>query len=167
MAVKILGTGSYLPPKVVTNEDLAKELDTSDEWIFSHSGIHSRHIAGPGEGTASMAAEASKAALAAAGVAPSEFDMLVLTTCSSDYLLPVAVGIDALLGQLCKALDIAYADNERFDLIAGLIHVRQLDRCIIGDLLSLDKTCYLRTEIKIKLGIGNRRYCSGYGVSCI
>lgn len=99
MAVKILGTGSYLPPKVVTNEDLAKTLDTSDEWIFSHSGIHSRHIAGPGEGTASMAVEASKAALAAAGVAPSEIDMLVLTTCSSDYLLPAsACLVQAALG---------------------------------------------------------------------
>ena len=99
MAVKILGTGSYLPPKVVTNEDLAKTLDTSDEWIFSHSGIHSRHIAGPEEGTASMAVEASKAALAAAGVAPSEIDMLVLTTCSSDYLLPSsACLVQAALG---------------------------------------------------------------------
>ena len=47
MAVKILGTGSYLPPDVVTNDELAKSLDTSDEWIFSHSGIRARHVAGP------------------------------------------------------------------------------------------------------------------------
>ena len=51
MSIRILGTGSYLPPKVVTNEDLAKKLDTTDEWIFSHTGIHSRHVAGEGEST--------------------------------------------------------------------------------------------------------------------
>ena len=99
MAVKILGTGSYLPPNVVTNEDLAKTLDTSDEWIFSHSGIRSRHVAEPGEGTATMAVEASRAALAAAGVAPSEIDIIVLTTCSSDYMLPSsACLVQAALG---------------------------------------------------------------------
>ena len=99
MAVKILGTGSYLPPNIVTNEDLAKTLDTSDEWIFSHSGIHSRHITGSGEGTATMAVEASRAALAAAGVAASEIDIIVLTTCSSDYLLPSsACLVQAALG---------------------------------------------------------------------
>ena len=59
MAVKILGTGGYLPPRVVTNDELAKSLDTSDEWIFSHSGIHSRHIAGPDENTSSMARQRS------------------------------------------------------------------------------------------------------------
>ena len=88
MAVKILGTGGYLPPRVVTNDELAKSLDTSDEWIFSHSGIHSRHIAGPDENTSSMAVKAGRAALEAAGVDASEIDMIVTATCSGDYLLP-------------------------------------------------------------------------------
>ena len=60
MGIRILGTGSYLPPKVVTNEDIARSLDTSDEWIYSHTGIHSRHVAGKGESTATMAAEAAR-----------------------------------------------------------------------------------------------------------
>lgn len=90
MAVKILGTGSYLPPNVVTNEDLAKTLDTSDEWIFSHSGIHSRHIARAEEGTASMAVEAGRAALEAAGVAAADIDLIVLTTCTPDYTIPAS-----------------------------------------------------------------------------
>ena len=62
MGIKILGTGSYLPPKIVTNGDIAASLDTSDEWIFSHTGIHARHVAGEGETTSSMAAEAARAA---------------------------------------------------------------------------------------------------------
>ena len=90
MAVKILGTGSYLPPNVVTNEDLAKTLDTSDEWIFTHSGIHSRHIAPAGEGTASMAVEAGRIALETAGVAAADIDMIVLTTCTPDYMVPAS-----------------------------------------------------------------------------
>ena len=59
MSIRILGTGSYLPPKVVSNEDLAKRLDTTDEWIYSHTGIHSRHVAGDGESTSTMAAAAA------------------------------------------------------------------------------------------------------------
>ena len=88
MALKILGTGSYLPPNVVTNADLAKTLDTSDEWIFDHSGIHSRHLAGPDESTVTSAVRAGRAALEAAGVAAAEIDMLAVATCSPDYLLP-------------------------------------------------------------------------------
>jgi len=93
MAVKILGTGSYLPPKVVTNEDLAKTLDTSDEWIFSHSGIHSRHIAGADETTSSMASKAGRAALEDAGVDASEIDAIIVATCSPDYLLPSSASL--------------------------------------------------------------------------
>ncbi|MBO7684498.1 MAG: ketoacyl-ACP synthase III [Kiritimatiellae bacterium] len=88
MSLKILGTGSYLPPKVVTNEDLAKTLDTSDEWIFAHSGIHSRHVVGPEGSTSSSAVRAASAALESAGVAASEIDAIVVATCSPDYLLP-------------------------------------------------------------------------------
>ena len=58
MGIKIIGTGSYLPPKVVTNGDIAKVLDTTDEWIYSHTGIRSRHVAEDGECTSTMAAKA-------------------------------------------------------------------------------------------------------------
>ena len=64
MSVRILGTGSYLPPKIVTNDDLSKSLDTSDEWIWSHTGIRSRHIAEAEDCTSTMAAKAAQAALA-------------------------------------------------------------------------------------------------------
>ena len=85
MAIKILGTGSYLPPKVVTNDDLAKTLDTSDEWIYSHTGIHSRHVAEEGECTSTMAAKAGRAAMDAAGVTPEEIGLIVVATSSPDY----------------------------------------------------------------------------------
>ena len=59
MALKILGTGSYLPPQVVTNDDLAKSLETSDDWIFSHTGLHARHRAAEDDGTSPMATKAA------------------------------------------------------------------------------------------------------------
>ena len=85
MSIKILGTGSYLPPRVVTNDDLAKELDTSDEWIFSHTGIHARHIADDDDCTSAMAAKAAHRALDDAGVKPEEIGLIVVATSSPDY----------------------------------------------------------------------------------
>ena len=63
MGARITGTGSWLPARTVSNDEIAATLDTSDEWIFSHTGIKTRHIAGPDESTASMSAEAGRAAL--------------------------------------------------------------------------------------------------------
>jgi len=80
MSVKILGTGSYLPPKVVTNDDLARTLDTSDEWIYSHTGIHSRHVAEADDCTSSMATKAAQRALEAAGVAPADIGLIIVAT---------------------------------------------------------------------------------------
>ena len=85
MILKILGTGSYLPPKIVTNDDLSKQLDTSDEWIFSHTGIHARHIAGDDDCTSTMAVKAAKAAMEAAGVTPEEIGLIIVATSSPDY----------------------------------------------------------------------------------
>ncbi|MBO7721197.1 MAG: ketoacyl-ACP synthase III [Kiritimatiellae bacterium] len=83
--MKILGTGSYLPRKTVTNDDIAESLDTTDEWIFSHTGIKSRHIAGEGESSSTMAAEAARRALAAAGVKPEEIGLVLIATSTPDY----------------------------------------------------------------------------------
>ena len=85
MFVHITGTGSYLPERVVTNAELAEKLDTSDEWIFSHTGIRSRHIGADDESTSSMAVKAARAALASAGVAPEDVGLIVVATSSSDY----------------------------------------------------------------------------------
>ena len=85
MGIRILGTGGYLPPKVVTNNDIAAALDTSDEWIYSHTGIRARHVAEDGETTSTMAAKAAKAALEMAGVVPEDVGLIVLATSSPDY----------------------------------------------------------------------------------
>jgi len=85
MGIRVLGTGSYLPPKVVTNNDIATSLDTSDEWIFTHTGIHARHVAGEGETTSTMAAKAAKAAMESAGVGADEIGLIVLATSTPDY----------------------------------------------------------------------------------
>ena len=100
MGIKILGTGSYLPPKVVTNDDIAKSLDTTDEWIFSHTGIHSRHVAGDGESTATMAAEAARRAMEASGTSPEEIGLIVLATSTPDYnpFPSTACVVQAMLG---------------------------------------------------------------------
>jgi 3-oxoacyl-[acyl-carrier-protein] synthase-3 len=85
MFVHITGTGSYLPARVVTNAELAATLDTTDEWIHSHTGIRSRHIGADDESTSSMAVKAARAALASAGVAPEEVGLIVVATSTSDY----------------------------------------------------------------------------------
>ena len=85
---RIAGTGSYLPEKVLTNADLEKFVDTTDEWIRDRTGIRQRHIAGHGETTGDLAFEAAQRALEAAGVAASEIDLLVLGTTTPDIIFP-------------------------------------------------------------------------------
>src|SRR5690606_30505188 len=84
----IAGTGSYLPEQVVTNADLEKRVDTSDEWIRERTGIRQRHIAADGQTTGDLAFEAASRALAAAGVKASELDLLVLGTTTPDIIFP-------------------------------------------------------------------------------
>jgi 3-oxoacyl-[acyl-carrier-protein] synthase III len=89
----ILGTGSYAPERILTNEDLARMVDTSDEWIRARSGIRERRIAGPQEATSDMAVQAGRRALEDAGVAASEIDLLVVATMTPDYQMPSAACI--------------------------------------------------------------------------
>lgn len=85
---RIIGTGSYLPEKVVTNDDLAKIVETSDEWIRERTGIRQRHMAVEGQTTGDLAFEAATRALAAAGVKPEELDLIVLGTTTPDIIFP-------------------------------------------------------------------------------
>ncbi|WP_149194090.1 beta-ketoacyl-ACP synthase III [Luteimonas suaedae] len=85
---RIAGTGSYLPAKVLTNDDLSKIVDTSDEWIAARTGIRQRHIAADGETTGDLAYHAAVRALQSAGVEPDELDLIVLGTTTPDLVFP-------------------------------------------------------------------------------
>jgi 3-oxoacyl-[acyl-carrier-protein] synthase-3 len=85
---RIAGTGSYLPEKVLTNDDLRQFVDTSDEWITSRTGIRERHVAAEGETTGDLAFHAATRALEAAGVDASEIDLIVLGTTTPDLIFP-------------------------------------------------------------------------------
>ncbi|TMH42023.1 MAG: ketoacyl-ACP synthase III, partial [Betaproteobacteria bacterium] len=105
---RIIGTGSYLPPKVVTNDDLAKQMDTTDEWIRTRTGIRQRHIAEPSQASSDLGVEASRAALAAARIIPQEIDLIIAATATPDYIFPsTACIMQAKLGMKgCAAFDI-------------------------------------------------------------
>jgi len=105
---RIAGTGGYLPPKIVTNDDLAKRMDTTDEWIRTRTGIRQRHIAEPSQGSSDLGVEASRVAIAAARIASEEIDLIIVATATPDYIFPsTACIMQAKLGiKGCAAFDI-------------------------------------------------------------
>ncbi len=109
--ISVVGTGLYVPDRLVTNEDLAKVLDTSDEWIRTRTGIKQRYFAEPGTGAAPLGAEAGRRALAAAKVAPEDIDLVLCATMTPDYIIPS-----------CAALiqrDLKLENAGGFDLMAA------------------------------------------------
>jgi 3-oxoacyl-[acyl-carrier-protein] synthase III len=88
MKSRIIGTGSYLPERVVTNADLEKIMDTSDEWIRERTGIQQRRYAAEGETTVDMAEHAARRAIEAAGIAPADIDLIVFATATPDLVFP-------------------------------------------------------------------------------
>jgi 3-oxoacyl-[acyl-carrier-protein] synthase-3 len=108
---RITGWGSFVPERVLTNFDLEKMVDTSDEWIRTRTGIRERHIAGPGETCSTMSLAAAKQALDVAQLSPSELDLIIVATSSPDYFVPaVASMVQDQLGA---------AKAAAFSLVAG------------------------------------------------
>jgi 3-oxoacyl-[acyl-carrier-protein] synthase-3 len=105
---KIAGTGSYLPKKILKNADFEKMVDTTDEWIFSRTGIRERHIAAKGEHTSDLALEAAKNAIASAGIAAGDIDLIIVATTTPDKIFPsVATMVQRKLDVAgCPAFDI-------------------------------------------------------------
>jgi 3-oxoacyl-[acyl-carrier-protein] synthase-3 len=131
----IIGTGSYLPQTVLTNDDLAARLDTSNDWIVERTGIRRRHIAAEGEFTSDLGTEAAKRALAAAGLTPADIDLIIVATATPDQTFPaVATVIQHKLGMIHGvAFDVAavcsgflYALTVADALLAGGAHNRAL-----------------------------------------
>ena len=85
---RIAGTGSYLPAHIMTNADLEKRVETTDDWIFSRTGIRERHIAAENEKTSDLALAAARAALDAAGIEPNQIDLIVVATTTPDFVFP-------------------------------------------------------------------------------
>jgi 3-oxoacyl-[acyl-carrier-protein] synthase-3 len=109
---RILGTGHYLPQKVLTNLDLEKIVETTDHWITTRTGIRQRHVAAPDEATSDMATKAARHALEAAGLAPTDLDMIIIGTISPDLQLPsTAMFVQRNLGTRpeCPGFDLAAA----------------------------------------------------------
>jgi 3-oxoacyl-[acyl-carrier-protein] synthase-3 len=104
---RIAGVGGFLPPRVVTNNELAQRLDTSDAWIRERTGIAQRHIADPSQGSSDLALEASRRALDAAGIDASAIDLIIVATSTPDYIFPSsACLLQAKLGvKNCPAFD--------------------------------------------------------------
>ena len=103
---RIIGTGSYLPPKIITNSELEKTLDTSDEWITGRTGIKERSVV-DGESTCDLALEASKKALEMAEISASEIDLIILATTTPDKIFPAtATMLQNRIGANCPAFDL-------------------------------------------------------------
>ena len=105
---KIAGTGSYLPAKILSNKDLETMVDTTDEWIFTRTGIRERHIVAPSEFTSDLALEAAKNAIAAANINAEDVDLIIVATTTPDKIFPsVATMLQRKLGIAgCPAFDI-------------------------------------------------------------
>lgn len=110
-SAKIIGTGSYLPEKILTNKDLESMVDTSDEWIFARTGIKQRHVVAEHESAASMAEIAAQRALEAAGLSASELDLIIVGTSSPDRIFPSTACIvqNRLGAPECAAFDVQAA----------------------------------------------------------
>ena len=149
---RILGLGTYVPPRVVTNHDLSQQMETSHEWIVERSGIEERHWVDADEGTYTMGVKAARAAMADAGCDPSEIDCIIYATLSPDYFFPgCGVLVQRELGighvpafdirQQCSGFvyGLQMADNfiragqyKKILLIGGEVHSRGLDKSTRG-----------------------------------
>lgn len=106
--VGIKGIGSYTPPKILTNFDLEKIVDTSDEWIVTRTGIRERHIAEPDVATSDLSLEAAKMALSSANLTPEDIDLIIVATVTPDMLFPAtACVLQDKLGAKCPGFDLS------------------------------------------------------------
>ena len=133
-AVAMVATGSYLPEKILTNADLAKMVDTSDEWITTRTGVHERHIAAAGQATSDMAAQAALRALQQAGLTAQALDLIIVATITPDMFFPStacyvqkAIGAERAvcfdLVAACSGFIFAMETARRFILAGGYRNV--------------------------------------------
>src|SRR2546428_10563036 len=121
----VLGVGAYAPPKVMTNDDLARLVDTSDEWITTRTGIKRRHIAGPDQATSDLAIVAAQQALDAAAVRAQDLDLILVGTATPDMLFPATACLlqERLGARQAGAFDLLAACSS---FVYGLISAGQM-----------------------------------------
>jgi 3-oxoacyl-[acyl-carrier-protein] synthase-3 len=132
----VLGCGAYLPKRILSNDDLARMVDTSDEWIVQRTGIRQRHVAAPGEFTSHLGIAAASAAIADAGVDPQSIDLIVVATSTPDNTFPAtAVSVQEGLGITGgAAFDLqAVCSGFVFGLATadGLLRTREFKRALV------------------------------------
>src|SRR5258706_6600123 len=127
-SLSIVGTGSYLPGRPYTNHDLARVMETTDEWIQQRTGIVSRHYAPDGVGASDLGLEASKRALASAKLAPEDIDYILFATMTPDFILP---GSAPLLGAKLGAVGIPALDIRQ--QCAAMIYALQLADALLAN----------------------------------
>ncbi|BBC22690.1 beta-ketoacyl-ACP synthase III [Pseudanabaena sp. ABRG5-3] len=127
LGVRFIGSGSAVPDRVLTNQDLAQMVDTNDEWISSRTGIRERHIAdGENDSVANLAALAAQQAIAAAGLQPEDIDLIILSTSTSDDLFGTAGRVQKILGaERAVAFDLVAACS---GFVFGLVTASQYIR---------------------------------------
>ena len=150
---RIIGTGSYLPSKIVTNLDLEKTLDTTDEWITTRTGIKERRIV-TDESTCDLALKASKNALEMAEISPSEIDLIILATTTPDKIFPAtATMLQDRLGASCPAFDLqAVCAGFVFALTTSQQYIfkTSIFNILLGSCKSKNKTCAYCLKIKCR-----------------
>jgi len=134
MGIKILGTGAYVPERIVTNDDLSQMVDTSDEWIVQRVGVRERHVS-VDETAADMGIRAAQKALEAAGVSAEELELIVTATCTSDSICPSAAAlIQRGIGATCPAFDVNSACSGflfALETAAAFIEKNHLHRVLV------------------------------------
>ncbi|WP_271255223.1 beta-ketoacyl-ACP synthase III [Pseudanabaena sp. Chao 1811] len=127
LGVRFIGSGSAVPDRVLTNQDLAQMVDTNDEWISSRTGIRERHIAdGENDSVANLAAKAAQQAIATAGLQPEDIDLIILSTSTSDDLFGTAGRVQKILGaERAVAFDLVAACS---GFVFGLVTASQYIR---------------------------------------
>lgn len=134
MGIKILGTGAYVPERVLTNDELSQMVETSDEWIMQRVGIRERHVS-VDETTAQMGIKAAERALEAAGVSAEELELIVCATCSADSICPsTAALVQQGIGAHCPAFDVNSACSGflfALETATALIEKNHLHRALV------------------------------------
>ena len=144
LGVKIIGTGSYLPPEILTNNDLEKMVDTSNDWIVTRTGIHERRITDENTSTADIATKAAQEALKKANIDPKELDVIIVATVTADYTFPsTACLIQNEIGAVnAAAFDISAAcSGFLYALTIGvsLLHRNSLNKIMVIGAETLSK----------------------------